>query len=139
MNKDIYGEIYNGEETYKRIAKHLVSDDYYFNNKHFSTAIIIGWTDRICDHRDIMFTYMPQKVFDNGLQRGMRWANFYVSIIDFTSYGFAIESNTDNRKHNNYLMEKLRLHDNHCDNAICDLINGVIHEIDILEGYVSNE
>ena len=30
-------------------------------------------------------------------------------------------------------MEKLRLNDNHCDNAICELINGVINQIDALD------
>ena len=44
--------------------------------------------------------------------------------------GFLLEDETDNRKHNSYIMEKLRLHDNPCDNKICELINGVIEYLD---------
>ena len=33
-------------------------------------------------------------------------------------------------------MEKLQLRDNHCDKAICELIDGIIHELDLLEGNV---
>ena len=121
MNKDSYDEIINGEETYKQIAKELVEYG----------RCIIGWTDQGCDHRDILFTYKPHKY--GNLQRGLRWTYLYISIMGFTSMGFLIEDNTDNRKYPSYIMEKLLLHDNPCDNKICDLINGVIHELDILE------
>lgn len=133
MNKDEYGEIINGDNTFKKIAERLYTGQ----------SILIGWTDQGYDYRDILFTYDGDtdyshtliKYGDN-LQRGMRWANFFVSIIDFTSYGFLIERNTDNRKYNNYLMEKLRLHDNPCDIKLCELINGIIHELDKLEGNI---
>jgi len=121
MNKDSYDEIINGEETYKQIAKELVEYG----------RCIIGWTDQGCDHRDILFTYKPHKY--GNLQRGLRWTCLYISIMGFASMGFLIEDNTDNRKHPSYIMEKLLLHDNPCDNKICELINGVIHELDILE------
>ena len=120
MNFDEYEEIINGEETYKNIARELLEYG----------RCIIGWTDEEYDHRDILFTYKPHK--HGNLQRGLRWTYLYIGIIDFSCMGFLIESNTDNRKHNTYIMEKLRLSDNHCDNKICDLINGVIHEIDNL-------
>lgn len=120
MNFEEYGEIINGIGTYKTIAK-LLED-----NK----SCIIGWTDQEYDHRDILFTYRPVQY--GNLQRGLRWCYLYISIMDFSSMGFLIEMDTDNRKHNAYIMEKLRLSDNHCDNKICDLINGVIHEIDNL-------
>lgn len=127
MNKDLYGEVINGIDTYETIAKRLSKGQ----------SVLIGWTDEGCDHRDILFTYATDlendyslyKYGDN-LQRGMRWANLFISIIDFTSYGFVIERNIDNRKHNGYIKEKLRLHDNSCDDKICELINGVIHELD---------
>ena len=120
MNKDNYDEIINGEDTYKTIAKELL--DY--------GRCIIGWTDQQYDHRDILFTYKPHKY--GNLQRGLRWTYLYVSIMGFSSMGFLIENDTDNRKANGYIMEKLILHDNHCDNKICELINGVIYELDNL-------
>lgn len=119
MNKDNYDEIINGEETFKKIAEELLTYG----------RCIIGWTDGGCDHRDILFTYKPHKY--GNLQRGLRWTYLYVSIMGYVSMGFLIENNTDNRKHKTYIMEKLMLHDNPCDNKLCDLINGIIHEIDI--------
>ena len=128
MNKDSYDEIINGDKTYQKIAKELLD----------SGKCIIGWTDQGCDHRDILFTYEPTHLGGN-LQRGLRWCYLYISIMDCACMGFLIKINTDNRKHKSYLMEKLRLNDNNCDEKICDLINGVIHEMDKMEGYVENE
>ena len=122
MNIDKYNEVINGKDTFKSIAENLLD----------TGKCIIGWTDEGCDHRDILFTYRP-KHLGGELQRGLRWCYLYVSIIDYTSFGFLIEDMRDNRKHNTYLMEKLRLHDNDCDNKICELVNGVIHELDILK------
>lgn len=118
MNKDLYGEVINGIDTYITIAEQLMEGN----------SVIIGWTDEGYDHRDILFTYRA-KQFGN-LQRGLHGCYLFVSIIDHSSMGFMIESATDNRKHNGYIKEKLRLHDNSCDDKICELINGVIHEID---------
>ena len=119
MNKDEYGEIINGNETYSVIADKLINGQ----------SVIIGWTDEGCDHRDILFTLRPQKF--GTLQRGLNWnSHLYISIIDFSCMGFLLEHKTDNRKHNSYIMEKLRLHDNPCDNKICELINGVIEFLD---------
>ena len=123
MNKDEYGEIINGNETYSVIADKLINGQ----------SVIIGWTDEGCDHRDILFTLRPQKF--GTLQRGLNWnSHLYISIIDFSCMGFLLEYKTDNRKHNGYIMEKLRLHDNHCNNKICELINGVIKFLDKEEG-----
>lgn len=121
---DEYEQVINSKETYKKIAEVLLD----------TGKCIIGWTDEGFDHRDILFTYQPKQY--GYLQRGLRWCYLYVSIIDTSCMGFLIELNSDNRKHRTYLMEKLRLNDNPCDNKICDLINGVIHEIDKLEGYI---
>lgn len=143
FDKDTYDEILNGEDTYKTIAKYLYGGiDYLHGNtdsveRDESQSILIGWTDGEYDHRDILFTYRVQHT-DNH-QRGMRWCHFFVGIVDFVCYGFTIEINTDNRKGPGYLKEKLRLHDNHCDDAICELVDGVIHELDILEGNVLPE
>lgn len=121
MNIDKYGEIINGIDTYENVAKTLYEEG----------KCIIGWTDQEYDHRDIMFTYKPKQY--GTLQRGLRWCYLYVSIMSLSCMGFLMESDADNRKHNNYIKEKLRLDENHCDDAICDLINGVIHELDRLE------
>lgn len=128
MNIDKYDEVINGDNTYKIIAETLLDDG----------KCIIGWTDQAYDHRDILFTYKPMHLGGN-LQRGLRWCYLYISIMDYACMGFLIEFNTDNRKHKGYLMEKLRLNDNNCDDKICDLINGVIHEIDKMKGYVKND
>ena len=120
MNKDKYGEIINGESTYRIIADELIE----------GKSVIIGWTDEGYDHRDILFTFRPQKY--GTLQKGLNFpSHLYVSIIDFSCMGFLIEDNSDNRKHPNYIKEKLRLDDNDCDDKICELINGVIEHIDL--------
>ena len=119
MNVDNYGEVINGEETYKKIAEELLN----------TGKCIIGWTDKEFDHRDILFTYKP-KHLAGGLQRGLRWSYLYVSIMDFSCMGFLIESDRDNQKDNVYIKEKLNLNNSHCDNKICELINGVIKKMD---------
>lgn len=122
MNKDVYGEIINGEKTYSVIANKLKK----------GKSVIIGWTDEGCDHRDILFTINPFK--EGTLQRGLNWnSHLYVSIMDSSCMGFLIEYRTDNRKHESYIKEKLRLNDNACDNKICELINGVIEYLDKIE------
>lgn len=121
MDFDKYEEVINGENTFKQIAKELVEYG----------RCIVGWTDEGYDHRDILFTYKPHKY--GNLQRGLKWTYLFVSIMDYSCMGFLIEDgDSDNTKHHTYLQEKLRLSDNSCDNKICELINGVIHEIDIL-------
>lgn len=122
MNKDVYGEIINGSDTYKVIAEKLLE----------SGSCIIGWTDQQYDHRDILFTLRPDKF--GTLQRGLNWSShLYVSIVDGTCMGFLLEWKTDNKKDDSYIKEKLRLNNNHCNDEICNLINGVIENLDKLE------
>ena len=121
MNIDNYGEVINGEETYKKIAEELLN----------TGKCIIGWTDQGYDHRDILFTYQP-KHLGGDLQRGLRWCYLYISIMSHSCMGFLIESDRDNQKDNGYIKEKLNLHNNDCDDKICQLINGVIKKIDEL-------
>lgn len=118
MNKNEYGEIINGDSTYLQITSDLIT----------SGSCIVGWTDQRYDHRDILFTFKPKQY--GTLQRGLRWCYLYVSIMDHCSMGFLIEMRPDNRKDYGYIKEKLRLRDNHCDDKICELINGVINKID---------
>lgn len=128
MNKDNYGEIINGIDTYETIAKELKS----------GKSIIIGWTDEEADHRDILFTLRPTK--SGNLQRGLNFSSqLYISIMSYFCIGFLIESDCDNRKADSYIREKLRLGENHCDLEICELINGVIHELDKMEGNIKYE
>ena len=120
MNKDKYGEIINGESTYRNIADKLME----------GKSVIIGWTDEEYDHRDILFTFRPQKY--GTLQRGLNFpSHLYISIMAFSCMGFLIENDTDNRKYPSYIKEKLRLSNNSCDDKICELINGVIKYIDL--------
>ena len=121
MNLNKWEEVINGGNTYKKIAENLKEKG----------SCIIGWTDEGCDHRDILFTYKPKKY--GMLQRGLNWnSHLYVSIMDYSCMGFLIEYKTDNRKDDSYLQEKLRLHNNSCDLKICELINGVIFQLDKL-------
>ena len=130
MNFDEYNEVINGENTYEMIAKTLCNEG----------KCIIGWTDQECDHRDILFTYKPIHL-GGALQRGLRWCYLYISIIDMSCMGFLIEDGyykdgfwikPNNKKYDGYIKEKLRLHNNPCDDKICELINGVIEKLDDL-------
>lgn len=125
---DNYDQVINGKETYDTIATELLA----------TGKCIIGWTDQDYDHRDILFTYKPTPL-GGSLQRGLRWCYLYISIIDFCSMGFIIEDNTNNIKSEEYIMEKLRLCDNHCDHKICELVNGVLHSIDILSHNIKED
>lgn len=128
MNVDIYGEIINGNTTYKKIANELV-------NKN---SVIIGWTDKEYDHRDILFTFRPKKY--GSLQRGLNFnSHLYVSIISCNSMGFLVDDKVDNRKTKEYIMEKLNLYNNDCNKAICELINGVIYYLDFFLGNRESE
>ena len=120
MKFDEYEQVINDEETFKKIAEVLLD----------TGKCIIGWTDQQYDHRDILFTYQPKQY--GYLQRGLKWCYLYVSIMGLFSIGFLIEDKTNNYKHPTYIKEKLQLNDNHCDNEICNLINGVIKYIDEL-------
>lgn len=128
MNKDGYDEIINGIDTYKTIAKELKK----------GKSIIIGWADEMYDHRDILFNLRPTKF--GTLQQDLNFSShLYVSIISYSCFGFLIECDCDNRKFDSYILEKLRLCSNNCNLKICELINGVIHELDKMEGNIKYE
>ena len=112
MNIDKYGEIINGELTYKQIAELLKSGD----------TVGIGWTDEAYTHLDIVFKLGIEK-FGN-FQRGIRANYLFVSIISFTSYAFSIE----NEKLGGYIQEKLQMN-NDCGDKLKELINGIIKEL----------
>lgn len=121
MNYDEYNEVINGEDTYSKIAEELMKKD----------KCIIGWTDRKYDHRDILFTLNWSLLKFGNLQSGRHNCRLIISILGKSSEAFLIEDGSiDNRKHETYLKEKLKLNDSYCDNMICELINGVIEQID---------
>ena len=110
MNWNKYGEVINGNDTYREIANHLL------NGK----TVGIGWTDESFTHYDILF-HLGMDVKAGDFQRGLKQYYLYVSIIDHTSMGFT----TDSTKHNEYIKEKLRIH-NETGDKLSELINGII-------------
>lgn len=116
MNADEYGEILNGEYTFRTIAGNLLN----------GIPTFIGWTDNNSTHYDILFTY---KGIDSwgGHQRGINKTDLFISIIGRTSYGFTPEG----IKHGNYIAEKLGLGDNVTAKKLTELINGVILEMNL--------
>ena len=111
MNVDEYGEVINGEDTYRAIAKNLMEGE----------SVGIGWTDENSTHFDIIFTLGITKY---GLfQRGIKSNDLFVSIIDWSSYGFK----TDDIKLGGYIQEKLRLSNyDITGEKVNELVNGVI-------------
>ena len=111
MNVDEYGEVINGEDTYFEIAKNLMEGE----------SVGIGWTDEDSTHFDIIFTLGIKKY---GLfQRGIKTNDLFVSIIDWSSYGFS----TYDIKLGGYIQEKLRLSNyDVTGEKVKELVNGVI-------------
>lgn len=116
MNRDIYDEIINGENTYREIANRL---------KH-GQSVIIGWTDERSTHLDILFTYHIYKEYRNYLQRGLRGNELFVSIISIGAFGFNVNNN---QKYPEYIKEKLNLTGEPTCEKLADLINGIIKEL----------
>ena len=113
MNKDLYGEVINGENTYKEIA-------YLLKSGH---SVIIGWTDEKYTHYDILFSLNVVK--EGILQGGLRWNDLFVSIMRIGCFGFL----TDSKKESGYIGEKLGLGDNITTEKLTDLINGIIENL----------
>lgn len=115
MNKDEYGEIINGAETYLEIADKLKRRE----------AVVIGWTDELDTHYDILFTNGAYKQNGNLLQRGLKGNELFVSIMGKGAFGF--DSNT--LKERGYIAEKLNLGISETTQKLTDLINGIIAEL----------
>lgn len=111
MNIDVYGEIINGEDTYREIAKNLMEGE----------SVGIGWTDEDSTHFDIIFTLGIKKY--GMFQGGIKADDLFVSILHWSSYGFR----TDGIKLGGYIQEKLRLSDyDITGEKVKELVNGVI-------------
>ena len=115
MNKDEYGEIINGPNTYTEIAKQLQN----------GISVIIGWTDEKMTHYDILFTGGAYKEKDNFLQRGLRGTELFVSIMSWGAFGF----DTNTFKEKGYVAKKLNLGINETSEKITELLNGIIAEL----------
>ena len=115
MDKDEYGEVINGENTYSGIANFLIG---------WGENVIIGWTDELGTHYDIFFS-LNNTGGVGDFQRGIRTDDLFVGIVAHNFYGFDIES----EKHWTYIAEKLRLGENKTAEKVAELINGVIRHL----------
>lgn len=71
-------------------------------------------------HLDIIFKLGLDTKCGN-FQRGIKRSDLFVSIIDWTSYGFS----PNDIKLGNYIQEKLRMN-NETGDKLAELINGII-------------
>lgn len=113
MNKDEYGEVINGEQTYNTIATLL----------HTGQPALIGWTDQaepVGTHFDILFT---RKAFKEGtVQGGIAWDDIFVSIMRIGAFGFEVQ-NKDTAP--GYYMEKLGFTGDETGEKLAELINEI--------------
>lgn len=114
MNIDSYGEVINGENTYKEIA----------DNLRAGKSVIIGWTDEKYTHLDLLFNYHTLK--EGTLQRGLRGNELYISIIGMGAFGF---DTNNNDKAEGYIEEKLNIHGEPTVTKITELINNIIKRL----------
>lgn len=108
-----YGELINDTTNYQLIVENLLKNE----------MVMIGWTDGFATHRDIAFKLNSINI--GYIQRGLKDYDLYVGIVPNRFYGF----NPNEQKHNNYIKEKLQLGNSITDDLICDLVNGVIKEL----------
>lgn len=78
MNEDTYGEIINGEDTYREIATDLRE----------SGRCLVGWTDQDSTHLDILFVYRSPKY--GTVQGGVQGSDLFVSIMRRGAFGFSV-------------------------------------------------
>ena len=77
MNKDEYGEVINGPETFAQIAIRLKIDK----------RVLVGWTDQLGTHFDILFVN-GTPVEGANIQGGLRENDLFVSIMRVEAFGF---------------------------------------------------
>lgn len=114
MDKDEYGEIINGENTYKEIARVL----------NVVGTCLIGWTDEIYTHYDILFLHKTQ-FYGTNIQGGIKSNDLFITIMRKGAFGFKIDS----KKSSGYIAEKLNLSDDETAEKLAELINGVIERL----------
>lgn len=115
MNFSKYGEVINGDLTYKAIAEEI----------NYNQSILIGWTDEEFTHYDILFIY---KTITRGtnIQGGIRGSDLFVSIMRKGAFGFEVNSQ---EKSSGYIAEKLHVGGDVTAEKLAELINGVIKEL----------
>lgn len=110
MDKDIFGEIINGEKTFKNIAM-LISN---------GQPVIIGWTDEENTHYDILFTL---GVYQYGIiQGGIQDDYLYISIMRKGAFAFRM----DQEHSKDYIAEKLDIFGLTTQKKLTELINQII-------------
>ena len=114
MDKDEYGEIINGENTYNDIVRTL----------NVLGTCLIGWTDELGSHYDILFVNKTV-IFGKNIQRGIKATDLFISIMGISAFGFKI----DDKKSSGYIAEKLNLSDDETAEKLAELINGVIERL----------
>lgn len=112
MNRDRFGEIVNGVETFKEIAKKLRE----------GKSVIIGWTDEEYTHYDILFTGGAYQQEGNYLQRGLRNDDLFISIMSVGAFGFYTDSDEVSAV---YVAEKLGISGKSTIEKFAELINGI--------------
>ena len=112
MNYDAYGEVINGEETFKEVAEMLKKGD----------PVLLGWTDQDMTHFDILLV-LTARPFGTNIQGGIRpREDLFVSVMRWGAFGF------DPRHldtHSGYYAEKLRNMGEPCQEKFSELINGI--------------
>lgn len=91
-NMDDYMEVMNGEDTYDAVADVI--------NK--TGSCVVGWTDQLGSHFDILFTKRPVQI--GNLRRGCKGEiDLFVSVNGVGAHCFEIN---DERTHHGYISEK---------------------------------
>ena len=111
MNFDEYGEVINGEETFKKVAEKLPHE-----------PVLLGWTDEAGTHLDILLT-LGARAFGTNIQGGVRpKTDLFVSIMRWGAFGFDPDHKDTPA---GYYEEKLRKLGEPCAEKFAALINGI--------------
>lgn len=110
-NLDEYGEVINGELTYRWVSLYL--------RQH--KPVLIGWTDEVNTHLDILFSCSPR--VSGTIQGGLSRHELFISIMRIGAYGFNVSGG---QIHQIYISEKLNVHGEPTLYKLTELINGVI-------------
>ena len=114
MDYDEYGEVINGVNTFVIIAETL--------NEH--GHLLIGWTDEMSTHFDILFTDGSLFAGANH-QGGIKPNALFVSIMRLGAFGFK----KDMELHPSYISEKLGCGGGVTTEKLAELINGIIAQL----------
>ncbi len=128
MITDDYGEIINDKNNYDDIAQLLF----------VGSPVIIGWTDELGSHYDILFNYkathpaLSNRMWHNQIQGGIRPAtDLFVSIMRVGCFAFEVGNMY---LAPNYYVAKLGLNcGSNTTDKIAELIDGVKRSLKKLE------